>query len=56
MTEMKRYKPRRSVAYRLGYATALVFHRWMRQPTWARTMVYILIGYTIGFSWSAWVS
>ncbi len=30
--------------------------RWMDQPTWARTMVYIVIGYIIGFTWSAWVS
>ena len=56
MIEMKRYKPRRSVAYRLGYATAIVWHRWMLQPTWARTMVYIVTGYAIGFSVSAWVA
>lgn len=57
---MKRYQPHRSWGYRIGYAcghiTAGAVNLWLDQPTWARTMVYILIGYAIGSNWAAWVS
>ena len=56
MTEMKRYTRRRRWGYHFGYALGLIGARWMQQPTWARTMVYIVTGYAIGYSWSAWVS
>ena len=60
MIDMKRYTRGRSLRYRiafnLGRLTSMACHRWMAQPTWARTMVYIVTGYAIGYSWSAWVS